>query len=406
MPGSKSLTNRHLVLGLLAAEATVVHHPLVSRDTTLMLTAVQRLGAQVSEEGSSWRLVAPPRPRGDVAVECGLAGTVFRFLPPVAALAQGAVRFDGDEQARTRPVGPLLGAMRELGVRVDDGGRGTLPFTVHGAGPVTGGELTVDASGSSQFVSALLLAAPRFERGLRLRHVGPRLPSLPHVRMTLQVLQQAGVDAEETAPGTWRVAPGPVRGGQVVVEPDLSTAAPFLAAAVVTGGVVTVPGWPRRSTQPGAVLPELLTAMGARTELTDDGLTVHGPARGELRGLEADLGDVGELTPVLAAACALASTPSRLSGVAHLRGHETDRLHALEAELAGLGAGVRQTADGLELLPGELHGARFQTYADHRMVMAAAVLGLVVPGVVVADPGTVAKTYPAFVDAWSALVER
>lgn len=411
VPGSKSLTNRHLLLAALAAGPSTLHRPLVSRDTELMLGAVQQLGVAVdrADDDATWVLAPPVRLRGGGTVDCGLAGTVLRFVPPVAALADGPVAFDGDERARSRPIAPLLDALGELGIEVDHGGRNTLPFTVRGTGRVAGGEIGVDASASSQFVSALLLAAPRFDRGLTVRNTGDRLPSTPHIEMTVQTLRDAGVEVTADQPGVWRVAPGPVAGREVHVEPDLSSAAPFLAVAAATGGTVTVTGWPTRTTQAGDRMRQILTTMGCEVRF-DPGpgatadLTVTGPAPGSLRGAELDLHDVGELTPVVAALAALAATPSRLSGVAHLRGHETDRLAALESELCRLGGDVTQTEDGLVIVPTRLYPAALETYEDHRMVMAAAVLALAVPGTEVLGADTVAKTFPAFQDTWTSLV--
>jgi 3-phosphoshikimate 1-carboxyvinyltransferase len=281
---------------------------------------------------------------------------------------------------------------------VDDGGRGRAPFTVHGRGAVLGGAVTVDASESSQIVSGLLLAGARFDRGLDLGLAGG-VPSMPHVEMTVTTLREHGVDVTATDRG-WRVAPGPVAALDRVVEPDLSTAAPFLAAALVTGGRVTVRDWPSVTTQPGAQLDRLLAAMGGAVRRTADGLEVTGTGR--IEPLVADLGDVGELTPVLAAVCALADGESRLTGIGHLRGHETDRLQALDEVLTAVGARVRQLPDGLVIAPGPHRPAQVDSYADHRMVHAAAVLGLAVDGVRVTDPGAVAKTLPDFRERWAA----
>ncbi|MBO2459053.1 3-phosphoshikimate 1-carboxyvinyltransferase [Actinomadura violacea] len=406
LPGSKSMTNRALILAALAEEPVRIARPLHSRDTELMADALRALGASIEEaEGASsaaesdWRTV-PGGLRGPARVDTGLAGTVMRFVPPVAALAAGDVAIDGDPYARKRPMGPIIAALRALGVAIDDGGRGALPFTVHGTGAVDGGPVTIDASGSSQLVSGLLLAAPRFGKGVEVRHEGPPVPSAPHLEMTVRMLRDRGV-AVETERDVWRVAPGPVRGGEWTIEPDLSNAAQFLGAALVTGGRVTVPDWPADTAQPGDALRGLLARMGAGVELGPDGLTVRGP--GGFGGLEADLHDVGELTPVLAALAALADSPSRLTGIAHLRGHETDRLAALVTEINGLGGDVRELPDGLEIRPRPLHGGVFRTYDDHRMVMAAAVLGLAVPGVEVENPATVGKTLPGFTELWASM---
>ncbi|RLZ03428.1 3-phosphoshikimate 1-carboxyvinyltransferase, partial [Kocuria tytonicola] len=337
-------------------------------------------------------------------IDCGLAGTVMRFVPPLAALCSGTADFDGDAAARVRPMGPVLEGLRQLGVQVVDEGRGTLPLSVVGGGSVAGGTVTIDASGSSQFVSALLLSAVRFEAPLVLRHddTAGGVPSLPHVEMTLAVLRDAGIAAERTGDHEWRVQPGAVPGLDVTVEPDLSNAGPFLAAAVVTGGTVSVPDWPAHTTQGGDHWRHILPRFGARVDVRDGMFTVTGPER--LRGVDLDLSEAGELAPTVAALCALASGPSRLRGIAHLRGHETDRLAALSAELNGLGGSVRETADGLEIQPAPLHAGQFHTYHDHRMATAGAILGLRVPGILVENIGTTAKTLPEFPQLWADLV--
>ncbi|MBA2694767.1 MAG: 3-phosphoshikimate 1-carboxyvinyltransferase [Actinobacteria bacterium] len=405
VPGSKSLTNRHLLLAALADGPSALQRPLVSRDAVLMVGALESLGVQVrrQDDDAVWTVQPPTALRGGSSIDCGLAGTVHRFVPPVAALAAGPVRFDGDDAARSRPIMPLLGALRDLGVRVDTTTR-SLPFTVHGTGAVRGGRVEIDASASSQFVSALLLAGARFDTGLTLVHSGPSLPSRPHVEMTVQSLEAVGVQVREPEPHTWRVEPGRVTGSEVSIEPDLSSAAPFLALAALTGGRVTVPDWPARTTQAGAQMRDILVRMGARAQLDGDGLTVTGPADGWLVGQDLDLHDVGELTPVVAAMATACHTPTRLRGVGHLRGHETDRLAALETELTRVGGDVQQTEDGLLIRPAPLHPAVLRTYHDHRMAMAAAVLGAIIPGTRVEDVATTAKTYPGFATAWQQLV--
>jgi 3-phosphoshikimate 1-carboxyvinyltransferase len=399
LPGSKSITARALILAALADGTSRLVRPLRARDTDLMAGGLRALGVAIVEDGADW-LVTPQPLRGPAEIDAGLAGTVLRFLPPVAALATGPVRVDGDPRLRDRPNAGLLGALRALGVEVDDGGRGRAPFTVHGTGRVPGGTVEVDASESSQIVSGLLLAAPRFDAGLDLSTAG-QVPSMPHVEMTVTTLRAHGVEVAATGRG-WRVSPGPIAARDVVIEPDLSNAAPFLAAALVTGGRVTVRDWPEVTTQPGAQLDRLLTAMGARVDRTADGLQVTGT--GTMAPLVADLGEVGELTPVLAALCALADGPSRLTGIAHLRGHETDRLQALDEVLTAVGARVEQLPDGLVIDPGPRRAALLDSYGDHRMVHAAAVLGLAIDGVRAGDPGAVAKTLPDFVDRWAGLV--
>ncbi|HET9944433.1 MAG TPA: 3-phosphoshikimate 1-carboxyvinyltransferase [Actinomycetes bacterium] len=400
LPGSKSQTNRALVLATLSPEPSQLVAPLRSRDTELMAAGLRAMGADVDTTGDDW-WVRPARLLGPAQVDVGNAGTVMRFLPPVAALATGLVRFDGDPRARQRPLAPVVGALRDLGVDVE-ASHGRLPLTVHGRGWVLGGSVEIDASTSSQFVSALLLAAPRFADAVEVRHVGGRVPSGAHIDMTVAMLRSAGVIVEHVDETTWRVEPGPLRVGRHLVEPDLSNAAAFLAAAVVTGGRVTVPGWPLRTTQAGDALRHLLPQLGASVELDEHGLTVTGPGR--VLGADLDLSDVGELAPVLTAVAALADGPSTLRGIGHLRHHETDRLAALSREIGALGGDVRETADGLEVHPRPLHGGRFETYEDHRLATAAAVLGLCVAGVEVVDVATTAKTLPTFVPLWEQML--
>jgi 3-phosphoshikimate 1-carboxyvinyltransferase len=410
VPGSKSLTNRYLVLSALAQEPSRLRAPLHSRDTGLMAKALQALGTIVEEVpgagtfGPDW--IVTPRPlHGPATIDTGLAGTVMRFVPPVAALADGPVRFDGDPAARRRPMATVVSALRELGVAVDDDSpdqAGRLPFTVHGRGAVRGGRLRIDASASSQFVSGLLLVGARFDEGLVVEHVGPPIPSTPHVVMTVEALRDVGVVVDDADPSVWRVDPGSVGALDVQVEPDLSNAAPFVAAAAVTGGRVRVPGWPQYTTQAGDLLRDLLDQMGADVTLDRDGLTVQGT--GELYGIDADLGDAGELTPTVAALAALADSPSQLRGVAHIRGHETDRLAALATEINGLGGDVTETPDGLVIRPRPLNGGLFHTYGDHRMATAGALLGLRVPGILVEDVETTAKTLPGFPGLWTAML--
>ena len=402
VPGSKSATNRALVLAALADSPSTIRRPLRARDTQLMADALGSLGAHVAEGADESWVVTPGALTGGVTVDCGLAGTVMRFVPPVAALASGDVRVEGDPRAYERPMSALVDALRSLGVDIDDGGRGALPFTVRGTGDVKGGSVVVDASASSQLVSGLLLAAPRFAAGLELRHEGPPVPSQPHLEMTVQMLRESGANVDDSRADRWLVAPGPLKGVDRVVEPDLSNAAPFLAAAVATGGSVTVREWPQRTTQAGDALRDLLARMGAHVTLDDRGLTVSGDGR--MTPLVADLHDVGELTPVLAALAALADGESRLTGIAHLRGHETDRIAALVAEIRGLGGDAEELPDGIALRPAALHGGTWHSYADHRMATAGAVLGLVVPGVVVEDIATTRKTLPDFPGQWAALV--
>ena len=407
VPGSKSITNRALVLAALAHGPSTVAGALRSRDTELMAAALRALGAEIDLGGPAGPGRVGPGPvRGGVEIDCGLAGTVMRFVPPVAVLADGDVRFDGDPHARLRPMSTVLGALRTLGAGVD-GDR--LPFTVSGTGALRGGQVTIDASASSQFVSGLLLAGARYDRGVDIHHDGKPVPSRPHLAMTVQMLRAAGVEVDDAQPDRWRVRPGAVDARAWVVEPDLSNAAPFLAAAAITGGRVTVPGWPRPTTQAGDAMRGILTSFGAAVGFDGpaDALVVDGPGR--LVGVDLDLHEVGELTPTVAALCAVADGPSTLRGIAHLRGHETDRLAALVTELdrAGAAAPPSEHDDGITVRPAALTATArpWHAYADHRMATAGAVLGLVVPGLAVDDIGTTAKTLPDFPALWSAMLD-
>ena len=368
-----------------------------------MAEALRGLGVDVSDgDDGAWVLHAPDGPAAArrTELDVGNAGTCARFLPAVAALGTGSVRIDGDPRVRERPLGPLLAALRQLGADLD--GVAALPVTVRGTGRVDGGTVEVDASDSSQLVSGLLLAAPRFTRGVTVRAVGD-VPSAPHLAMTVEALRAAGAVVDDAEPGRWSVAPGPLLARDAVVEPDLSTAAAYLAAPLVAGGSVTVPGWPRSTAQPGAVLPELLAAMGAHVTRTDDSVTVS--AGDGLHGLEADLRDAPELTLVLTALAALADSPSRFTGVAHVRLQETDRLAALATELNARGGDVQELPDGVVVRPRRLTGGVMASYDDHRVAMAWAVLGLGVDGVLVADVATTRKTVPDFVGSWTAMLD-
>ncbi|SFR10413.1 3-phosphoshikimate 1-carboxyvinyltransferase [Lentzea waywayandensis] len=401
VPGSKSITNRVLVLAALADGPSTVHAPLRSRDTVLMVAALSSLGVGITDrEDGGWD-VMPGLLRGPADVDCGLAGTVMRFLPPAAALAEGGIRFDGDPHARTRPMSTVLGALRSLGVEIEGD---ALPFTLHGTGSVPGGEVTIDASGSSQFVSGLLLSGARFDKGVTVRHAGKPVPSLPHIDMTVQTLRSVGVQVDTSVPDVWHVEPGVINARTWHVEPDLSNATVFLAAAAVTGGEVTIPHWPSVTTQPGDAVRGILERMGCAVEVSDQGLTVRGPAK--LSGVDIDLRDESELTPTVAALAALAEGRTVIRGVAHIRGHETDRIAALVNEINAVGGDATETEDGLIIDPRPLHGGVWKAYADHRMATAGAIIGLVVPGMSVDDIGSTTKTIPDFPGMWNAMLGR
>ena len=394
IPGSKSLTNRELVLSALATGPTDLLNPLVSRDSSLMITALRQIGAGI--ESSAGSLIITPRPiAGPAQIDCGLAGTVMRFVPPVAALAQGEISFDGDLAARSRPMKTTVDSLRSLGVEVTGSG---LPFTIHGTGEVAGSEVSIDASESSQFVSGLLLAAAKFKNGLTLNHVGKSLPSMPHIEMTMETLRQRGVTVSKLSDTSWRVEPGEIQGRKVEIEPDLSNAGPFMAAALVAGGTVTIENWPTETTQVGDDFTQLLEMMGGKVSRTGTDMQVTGT--GEINGIEIDLSSAGELTPVIAALAALANSQSVISGVGHLRGHETNRLKALVDEINSIGGKATETSDGLIIEPAKLTGGLWHTYGDHRMATAGAIIGLRVPGIEIEDITVTSKTMPEFDALW------
>jgi 3-phosphoshikimate 1-carboxyvinyltransferase len=408
LPGSKSISNRALMLAALSDSPSTLRGVLKARDTSLAIGALRVLGCSLEEYGTDLAVSGGAlAPGTEVSVDVGNAGTVMRFLPAVAALSPASVAFDGDPRARERPIGALLEALRALGVSIDDGGRGALPFTIHGSGAIRGGGVTLDASGSSQLVSGLLLAAARFDLGIEVQHVGPPVPSLPHIEMTVRMIADAGADVEVGAgerPDFWRVRPGRLDLGDFTVEPDLSNAGPFLAAALVTGGSVTVRDWPSNSLQPADAILDVLTRMGGSVSSSPDGLTVTGS--GVINGIEADLRDVPELCLPLTSVAALASGPSTFTGVGHTRLQETDRLAAITKEINALGGDVTELPDSLTIRPRPLRaepGHVFESYDDHRMVMAAAVLGLAVPGIEVTNAATVGKTFPDFTALWGEL---
>jgi len=375
-----------------------------------MVAGLRALGVGIEEknvvvngvEEHQW-VVTPAPLRGGVKIDVGNAGTVMRFLPPLAALASGDVAFDGDPRSYERPLGPVIKALEELGISIEHGGRYSLPMKLHGTGKIPGGALTIDASASSQFLSALLLVAPSFENGIVATHKGGLLPSMPHIEMTVDMLRSFGAQVSvDTSAQSWSVKPGKLHGQDLVIEPDLSNAAPFLSLAMVCGGSVTIADWPSSTTQPGDQLRSIFTQMGAKVSMDERGLTLSGT--GVIHGIDIDLHDVGELTPSIAAVAALADSPSHLRGIAHLRLHETDRLAALTREINALGGNVVEEESALHISPAPLHGGVFHTYDDHRLATAAAVLGLVVPGIEVENISTTRKTLPDFPGLWSSLL--
>ena len=398
LPGSKSLNNRELILSALASAPTKLLDHLESRDSSLMIDALRKLRVGIDQSNQAL-VITPGKLSGPATIDCGLAGTVMRFVPALASLATGQIDFDGDLAARKRPMKTTIDSLRALGVIVNGEG---LPFSILGSGEVAGGEIEIDASASSQFVSGLLLVGAKFKNGLSISHVGKHLPSMPHIDMTIDCLQKRGVDAKKIGPASWRVEPGQISGGEIRIEPDLSNAGPFLAAAMVVGGKVTIKNWPRTTTQVGNDFDGILQRMGAKIERIENDLVISGT--GEITGIDIDLSTGGELTPVIAALAALANSPTTIRGVAHLRGHETDRLSALVNEINSIGGDATETPDGMSINPSKLRGGLWRSYEDHRMATAGAIIGLRIPGIEIEDITVTSKTIPQFVALWNQLI--
>jgi 3-phosphoshikimate 1-carboxyvinyltransferase len=406
IPGSKSATNRALILASLATTPSRIRKPLSSRDTDLMVKGLQSLGCKIeqikTDQGFDYQVI-PGKLSGPTQIDVGNAGTVMRFLPPIAALATGLIHFDGDERSHQRPIGPVLSALEQLGVSVEHNNKYKLPITINGAGKIKGGTVEIDASASSQFVSALLLVAPATQEGITIKNIGPSLPSAPHIEMTIQMLEKFGATVQRTA-SSWSVKPCQLIGQDLVIEPDLSNAAPFMAAAMICGGSVKVSDWPLNTTQPGDQLRSIFTKMGAKVELNASGLTITGS--GKIDGIDIDLGDVGELTPSIAAVGSLATTPSALRGISHLRLHETDRLSALASEINNLGGSVIEGPGDLIIKPGKMNASQiFRSYEDHRMATAGAIIGLAVEGVIIENIETTRKTLSDFPGMWQGMLD-
>lgn len=402
IPGSKSVTNRALILAAQATSPSTLRKPLVSRDSELMSAGLAAMGVGIEDRGDHW-IITPGALRGPARIDVGNAGTVMRFLPPLAALAEGDISFDGDPRSYERPLGPVIKALEELGIEIEHEGRYSLPMVLKSRGVIPGGELTIDASASSQFLSALLLIAPSTRDGITVKHSGGALPSMPHIEMTVAMLRDFGATVTvDSAAQTWSVAPGPLKGLDLTIEPDLSNAAPFISLAMVCGGSITITDWPRSTTQPGDQLREIFTRMGSTVEFTEQGLKVTGGEK--IYGIDIDLHDVGELTPSIAALAALADSPSHLRGIGHLRLHETDRLVALTTEINNLGGNVTEEETALHITPAPLHAGIFHTYDDHRLATAGAVIGLVVEGVEVENIATTRKTLTDFPGLWNSLL--
>jgi len=395
IPGSKSLTNREIFLSAIASGVSVLKKPLISRDSELMLNAIKQFGAEVEIKPGQIS-ISPAKFESKAEIHCGLAGTVMRFVPLMATLNTQETVFMADKEANSRPLGAIFDALDQLGVGYQKSSA-NFPFTISAAGSVKTEEVIIDASKSSQFVSALMLVAARFEHGLIITHQGSSLPSLPHIEMTVDSLQNRGVKVEALSATSWQVHPSTIQAREMVIEPDLSNAGPFLAAVMVAGGELEILDWPESTTQVGAQYLKLLGSMGAEFEKTIKGMKIR--SSGEIRGINADLSEAGELTPTIAALATLASTPSQLSGIAHLRGHETDRLKALSTEIKRIGGECEETEDGLVISPKKLTGGQWFSYHDHRMATAGAIIGLAVD-IEIENIQTTAKTMPDFEKLW------
>lgn len=407
IPGSKSVTNRALILAALATTPSLFHRPLRSRDTELMAQGLRAMGISIVAEKSEnkeeiWK-ITPAKLFGPASIDVGNAGTVMRFLPPVAALANGLVNFDGDARSHERPLGPVISALENLGISIEHGSRYSLPLTINGTGSISGGTIKIDASSSSQFISALLLVGPATKNGITIIHEGENLPSLPHIEMTVSMLRQFGAEVDDSIPNKWSVKAGQLIGREMTIEPDLSNAAPFMAAAIISGGQVTIKDWPKETTQPGDSLREIFGKMGGKISFNDKGLMIEGT--GKISGINIDLHDVGELTPSIAAVAALADSPSYLTGIGHLRLHETDRLSAIATEINKLGGNVVAEPDALRINPAQLRSGKFLTYEDHRLATAGAIIGLAVEGIEVENIETTRKTLPDFPGLWKTMLD-
>ena len=405
IPGSKSATNRALILAAIAKTPSRLRKPLSSRDADLMVKGLQSLGCKIdeikTEQGFDYQ-ITPQKLSGPTQIDVGNAGTVMRFLPPIASLATGLVHFDGDARSHERPLEPVIKALEQLGASIEHGNKYRLPLTINGSGEIKGGEVEIDASASSQFISALMLLGPATKNGLTIKNIGKTLPSMPHIEMTIQMLRLFGATVEVNE-NSWKVISGDLLGQDLTIEPDLSNAAPFMAAAMICGGSVEILDWPKSTSQPGDQLRDIYAKMGAKIERSNEGLKISGS--GTISGIDIDLHDVGELTPSIAAVAALASSPSTLRGVAHLRLHETDRLAALASEINNLGGDVTEGPGELLIKPSKLVASQiFKSYEDHRMATAGAIMGLAVKDLIVENIETTKKTLPDFPGMWQEML--
>ncbi len=393
VPGSKSLTNRALLCAALAPGVSTLRGALVADDTEAMLDAVRRLGAVVTADPGDGTLTvtgADPRRRAaGVRVDARHSGTTSRFVLPVLGLIPAASELDGGAQLRSRPFGDLISALRQLGAGVSEhADLGRLPLTV--SGPLVGGRVELPGHVSSQFLSGLLIAGPLMPEGLQVELTSPPV-SVPYLQMTAAVMALFGAVVTP-----WAVPAGGAgyRPADLAIEADASAASYFFAAAAITGGRVTVIGLDRSSLQGDLGFVDVLDRMGARVEYGPGEVTVAGT--GTLHGVDVDLADLSDTAQTLAAVAVFADSPSRVRGIGFIRAKETDRIGAMVAELRRAGIGAEEHPDGFGVVPGRPSPTEFATYGDHRMAMSLSLLGLRVPGIRIADPGCVAKTYPGF----------
>lgn len=427
VPGSKSLSNRYLILAAIGKKPVVLKGLLRSRDTELMINALSVFGVcckSLSSDGTTVCVIPPKNGVFSVddcaVVNCGLAGTVMRFVTALALFANKSVKFDGDEQAYARPMKPVLDGLEQLGAKIVYHGEvGFLPFSVippknlesYGVNSAQNScnnrVICIDSSLSSQFISALLLIASRIPKGLQIEHIGSKLPSMPHIQMTMEDVRKAGGVVDMPESGVWRVKEHDlILPDEVVVEPDLSNAAPFIGAALIAGGCVKIPNWPLKTTQPGGLLPGILEQMGAKIVFehsSADSSTLCVTGSGKIHAIKSlDLAAAGEVAPSIAAILAFADGVSELHGIAHLRGHETNRLAAIVAELNRVGIGADELEDGIRIIPSQnMHGEVMETYADHRMATFASMLGLRISNISVKNIATTRKTLPDFRAMWN-----
>ncbi len=399
VPGSKSITNRALVLAALSASDCNLQGVLQSEDTEVMVAALQSLGFHVLADWprSSIQIRASANESIVPAREANLfvanSGTTMRFLTALVSLGHGRYRLDGVPRMRQRPIGDLLSALQQLGVRAySENGNDCPPVIVESKG-LNGGRVDLKAGVSSQFLSGLLLAAPRAQDDITIFWHGPYV-SWPYVFMTVEMMKQFEIVVDPTMSSSFIVpAPQSFERGEYAIEPDASAASYFWAAAAITGGDVTVFGLTSNSLQGDARFVEVLEEIGCNANRGETGITVHG---GPLHGIDVDMNDISDTVMTLAAVACFAEGPTTIRNVGHIRHKETDRLAALATELRRVGADVEEFADGLTITPRPLHGAEIETYNDHRMAMSMALIGLRVPGIVIKNPRCVAKTYPHF----------